>query len=179
VGEIRDVETALIAMQAAATGHLVLSTVHTNSAAATAHRLISMGVPPYLIAAASRLIISQRLVGLLCPHCKQEGDLTDAQACHLTPEERRLVAVACRPVGCPRCGGIGYSGRRAVFEVMPVLSHEMRQALVREASPDDLFGIAARDGMRSLRAKTVDLIAKGLTSVEEAASILSDVELRR
>lgn len=172
VGEIRDAETASIALKAAMTGHMVLSSLHTNDAPATLQRLISMGIPAYLVAAACRLVVAQRLLRLLCPQCKREGALIQAESALLAPEERQPLSKVWRARGCSACHGAGYMGRQAIFEVMPVASNAMRQAIIEQASPEQLRALAAKEGMVSLRQEALGLVAKGLTSPEEAFAVL-------
>ena len=174
VGEIRDVETAEIALKASVTGHLVLSTLHTNDAPSSVHRLLSMGLPAYLVAAACRLVISQRLVRLLCRECSEEGALTVDQSCQLSPEEKSRLKRVRRPRkgGCQSCHGIGYKGRKAIGEVMSVSSHEMRRAIADELDPDALRELALKEGMVSMREEALRAIEDGSTSPEEALAAL-------
>jgi len=172
VGEIRDAETAAIALKAAVTGHMVLSTLHTNDAPSTLQRLISMGMPAYLVAAACRLVIAQRLLRRLCQYCRKSSELSREEAAQLSEEERRWLSRVWRPQGCERCGGIGFSGRQAVLEMMPVSSNAVRQAIIEQASPETLRTLAAAEGMRSLRQEALELVAQGITSPEEAFTVL-------
>jgi type II secretory ATPase GspE/PulE/Tfp pilus assembly ATPase PilB-like protein/ActR/RegA family two-component response regulator len=172
VGEIRDAETAEIALKAAVTGHLVLSTLHTNDAASAVQRMLAMGIPSYLVAAATRLVIAQRLVRALCGKCKTPAALSPQEACLIAPEEARLLARIYRPVGCPECHGIGYFGRRVVLEMMPVLSPEMRSALAAGAAADVLKQMAAKEGMVPMRRKALKLVADGITSLDDALTAL-------
>ncbi|MDX6768345.1 MAG: ATPase, T2SS/T4P/T4SS family [Elusimicrobiota bacterium] len=172
VGEIRDLETASIALKASVTGHLVLSTLHTNDSVTSISRLVDMGVPPYLVAAAVRLIVAQRLVRVLCAHCKRESPILDAQKRFLAGEELIRFTSAYAPVGCMRCDGSGYKGRVGVMEVLPVRTAVMREAITRGASPDALQSIALADGLRPLRSGALDLVERGVTSLSEALKIL-------
>ena len=171
VGEIRDAETAAMALKAAVTGHMVLSTLHTNDAPSTLQRLISMGVPSYLVAAACRLVIAQRLLRRLCLYCRKPDHLRADESALLTDKERERLSRVWRAKGCDRCHGIGYSGRQAVLEMMSV-SHPLRQAIIEQASPEALRAIASGEGMRSLRQEALDLVAAGATSPEEALTVL-------
>lgn len=175
VGEIRDGETAQIAMRAAITGHLVLSTIHTNDALSTIDRLKDIGVEPYLISGAVNGIISQRLVRRICPDCRQEYDPN--------PEEWMDVGMNDSPVrrvyrgaGCSRCFGTGYRGRIAVFEIL-TLSHALRLAVNRNASREELEEIIRREGRFVSLAENVQrLVLEGTTTVEEARRITVSAE---
>ncbi len=172
VGEIRDLETASIALKASVTGHLVLSTLHTNDSVTSISRLVDMGVPPYLVAAAVRLVVAQRLVRVLCPHCKKMAPVPDAQKRFLAGEELIRFTAAYAPAGCIRCDGSGYKGRAGVMEVLPIRTAVMREAITRGASPDALQNIALADGLRPLRMGALDLVERGTTSLAEALKIL-------
>jgi type IV pilus assembly protein PilB len=171
VGEIRDKETAEIAVKASITGHLVLSTLHTNGAPATITRLTHMGLAPFLVAASVKLVVAQRLLKLLCAACKRPAPLGDEERRFLTEEESRALGQTCRPVGCPACSQTGYSGRRAVFEVMPVAGAKMRGLILRSADADALGALAAEEGMVSLRRAALEAAARQETSLEEALKI--------
>src|SRR5262249_8969044 len=136
VGEIRDQETAEIALKASMTGHLVLSTLHTNFASMAPSRLADMGIKPYLIVAALKIVIAQRLIRLLCADCKVKAELNKDELLQLPEEAREKVRDSYGPKGCRQCGGIGYKGRKAIIEVLPVKSHEMRQLIFDCANPD-------------------------------------------
>ncbi len=172
IGEIRDAETAEIALKAAVTGHMVLSTLHTNDAPSAVYRLLSMGLPAYLVAAACRMVISQRLVRLLCPKCRVAGTLTPEEECQLAPEERPALKTAWRARGCPDCHGIGYSGRKAIGEIMPTMSFRIHEAIVGESNPDQLRALALEEGMIPMRQEALAAAAEGLTSPEEAFKAL-------
>lgn len=171
VGEIRDYETADIAVRSALTGHLVLSSLHTNDAASTVTRLSEMGVEPFLIAASVVGVVAQRLVRQLCPACRKPYALP-AHA----PEVRALGLDTTRersfylPVGCDRCSGEGYRGRVGVFEVMG-LGEEMRAAVVRKAPTSDIRALARATGTRSLLEDAVDKAREGITSLSEAMRV--------
>ncbi|WP_312636654.1 GspE/PulE family protein [Oscillibacter sp.] len=175
VGEIRDGETAQIAMRAAITGHLVLSTIHTNDALSTIDRLKDIGVEPYLISGAVNGIISQRLVRRICPDCRQEYDPN--------PEEWMDIGMIDSPVrrvyrgaGCSRCFGTGYRGRIAAFEIL-TLSHALRLAVNRNASREELEEIIRREGRFVSLAENVQrLVLEGTTTVEEARRITVSAE---
>jgi type IV pilus assembly protein PilB len=176
VGEIRDGETAQIAMRAAITGHLVLSTIHTKDALSTIDRLLDIGVEPYLISGALNGIISQRLVRRICPDCRREyvptpEELLDAG---LPPDDR--THRFCRGKGCPSCFGTGYHGRTAVFEIL-VLSHALRLAVNRGARREELEEIIRRGGrFVTLAENARRLVLDGTTTIEEARRLTAAAE---
>jgi|CXWL01.1.fsa_nt_gi type II secretory ATPase GspE/PulE/Tfp pilus assembly ATPase PilB-like protein len=171
VGEMRDLETAEIGMRAAVTGHMVLSTLHTNSAAATVTRLINIGIKPYLIAAGLKLVIGQRLVRLLCPDCKKATPLVSRESALLTADERGLIGKVYRSVGCKKCHNTGFVGRRPVYEVLNLDSAELRK-LVLTGDEDGLFSQAVAEGMTPMRRGAINLVAAGLSSPEDAFKVL-------
>ncbi len=170
IGEIRDLETADMALKAAQTGHLVLSTLHTNDAPATLTRLRHMGVAPYNITASLALVTAQRLVRRLCPHCRRPVTLPPQVLLQagLRPEDLDGDWQACAAVGCALCHQ-GYLGRVGVFQVMPV-SEEMQALILRDASSVELARQAAREGVLSLREAGLRKVKLGLTSLEEILS---------
>ena len=170
VGEIRDAETAAIALKASVTGHTVLSTLHTNDAASTVCRLMSMGLPPYLVSAACRLIIGQRLLRKLCTQCRAPGVLTPEEAVHLRDEERLTLSRVWRPRGCSACHNVGYSGRTPIFEVMPAYSHEARKAIAADASPEDSKAVATKAGTLPMRRDAPTLAPPGVIETSESVS---------
>jgi len=172
VGEIRDLETAEISIKASITGHLVFSTLHTNSAPATIIRLTHMGVAPYLVAASVKLVIAQRLVRKLCKYCKAPGPLTEADKTFLTKEEIGRFTQIYHPVGCQHCHGGGYTGRKPVFEVMPIQSSAMRQLITSNYNVDMLNELATSEGMVPLRQAALAAVAQGVTSMQEALKIM-------
>jgi type II secretion system protein E len=169
VGEIRDQETAQIAVQASLTGHLVFSTLHTNDAPGAITRLIDMGVEPYLVASSLEAVLAQRLVRLLCPHCRQPDASPTAEAFRrelgLDPH-----AILHRAVGCRECRNTGYHGRRAIFEWMDS-NAELRELILRSAPADTLRDVARRAGMRTLAEDGRRLIEAGLTTIDEVLSV--------
>jgi type IV pilus assembly protein PilB len=169
VGEIRDKETAQIAVEAALTGHLVLSTLHTNDAPGAIARLIEMGVEPFLVSSAVSCVLAQRLARRLCD-CKQQVVLDGAAVRANGYEVEGATVTAYEPVGCARCGGTGYKGRVGLYEVMPV-TDEIRRLAVSRASADAIAEAAARAGMRPLRAEGLDKVLAGLTSFAELARV--------
>jgi type IV pilus assembly protein PilB len=170
VGVIRDRETAQIAVEAALTGHLVLSTLHTNDAPGAVARLIEMGVEPFLVASAVDCVVAQRLARRLCDHCKKavvlEGRVLRANGFAI--EEDELEAF--EPAGCSRCGGNGYKGRIGLYEVMPI-SEEIRRLAVARASAEAIAEEATAGGMRRLRDEGVEKVRAGLTSFAELARV--------
>jgi type IV pilus assembly protein PilB len=166
VGEIRDRETAEIAVQAALTGHLVLSTLHTRDAASALTRLMDMGIESFMIAAAIDCVVAQRLARTLCPHCKEPGDLPDS-----VREKHGLGdAEVFDPFGCVRCGWTGYHGRIGLYEIMPV-SDEVRALLLDRRTVDEIAEAAMGSGMRRMRDDGIDKVRKGLTSLPEVARV--------
>jgi type IV pilus assembly protein PilB len=163
VGEIRDGETAQLAIRAALTGHLVLSTLHTNDAPSAAIRLIDMGIQPFLVSSSLLTVIAQRLVRNLCSACKEEYELPEKVAETLEVPAGTKVF---RPVGCNECRGTGYRGRSAIFEIMGI-TDSIRQLIVSGASADVLRKEALNNGMKSLRKSGIRKILEGRTSVEE------------
>ncbi|MBN8488885.1 MAG: type II secretion system ATPase GspE [Burkholderiales bacterium] len=156
IGEIRDFETAQIAIQASLTGHLVLATVHTNDAPSTVARLIDMGVEPFLLSSSLLGVLAQRLVRRLCPHCKTQG------------ADGRWHAV-----GCPECSQTGYKGRRGVYELMVV--DETVQALIHNrAGEGEIIAAAKARGMKAMREDGERLVAEGITSMEEVVRVTRD-----
>jgi len=166
VGEIRDRETADIAVQAALTGHLVLSTLHTRDASAAMTRLIEMGLEPFMIAAALDCVVAQRLARTLCHQCKRPAKLSPA----LRSEHGLEGVEAFEPVGCVRCGGNGYSGRIGLYEVMSV-TEEVRDALLHRRGVDAIAAAAARQGMHTMREDGIEKVKRGITSLVEVARV--------
>lgn len=160
LGEIRDEETAGIAVQAALTGHLVLSTLHTNSAAGAVYRLLDMGIAPYLLAAALRGVVAQRLVRRLCPACRRQRTATAAERSFLG------VATVWEQQGCEQCQAAGYRGRVAVQEVLP-LTTSLQQLVLQRAPVEELERAARAEGLRSLAEDAVAKALDGLTTVQE------------
>jgi type IV pilus assembly protein PilB len=171
VGEIRDFETAEIAVKAALTGHLVLSTLHTNDAPSSISRLLNMGIEPFLLSASVILIMAQRLVRKICTQCKEEENIPVSALMNIgfTEEEAKVVK-CCKGKGCHVCNGSGYKGRIALYEVMPVGS-EIRELVLEGASADEIKKTAIRLGMKTLRMSGITKIKEGVTSVEEVLRI--------
>jgi type IV pilus assembly protein PilB len=169
VGEIRDGETARIAVESALTGHLVLSTLHTNDAPSAITRLTEMGIEPFLTASALDCIVAQRLARKLCSHCKRRTVLTQASLA-AAGFEADLDIEAYEPVGCGRCNQSGYKGRIGVYEVMTI-SDEIRALTIERTSADVIREIAVKQGMKPLRIDGMDKVRQGLTSIAEVARI--------
>ena len=171
VGEIRDFETAEIAVKAALTGHLVLSTLHTNDAPSTVSRLLNMGVEPFLVSASVVLILAQRLCRKVCEQCKEEIKIPDSSLLNIGLSQNDLNTFACyKGKGCPTCGGTGYKGRIALYEVMPV-KEELKEMIVRGATSSDLKKAAIRLGMKTLRMSGLTKLKDGVTTVEEVLRV--------
>ena len=171
IGEIRDLETASIAINASLTGHLVFSTLHTNDAPSAIARLVDIGVQPFLAASSVRAIMAQRLVRRLCNNCKEAGELTDTELRALRIEPGQLLgAQVMKPVGCEQCCQIGYKGRIGIFEIF-IIDDEVRHMINKRSSTLMLRQRARELGMRTLREDGVRKILAGLTSAEEVISI--------
>jgi len=171
IGEIRDLETASIAINASLTGHLVFSTLHTNDAPSAIARLVDIGVQPFLAASSVRAVMAQRLVRRLCNNCKQAGELTDTELRALRIEPGQLLgAQVMKPVGCEQCCQIGYKGRIGIFEIF-IIDDEVRHMINKRSSTLMLRQRARELGMRTLREDGVRKILAGLTSAEEVISI--------
>ncbi|MDH5207463.1 MAG: GspE/PulE family protein [Burkholderiaceae bacterium] len=168
VGEIRDKETADMAVQAALTGHLVFSTLHTNDAAASVARLLELGVPNYLVNATLIGILAQRLVRTLCPHCKAVGEPVDPALWKelVSPWRSNVPDKVYKPVGCLECRRTGYMGRSGLIEQL-VMTDAMRSLIAQGSDLTQMRAQAARDGLRSLRVSGAEKIAKGVTTVDE------------
>ncbi len=169
VGEIRDQETAHIAVESALTGHLVLSTLHTNDAASAITRLTEMGIEPFLTASALDVVVAQRLARTLCKQCKQRAVLT-VDSLRGAGFDASFDIEAYEPAGCARCGGSGYKGRIGLYEVM-ALNEEIRSLTIERASADVVRAAAVRDGMRLLRADGLEKVRLGLTSIAEVSRV--------
>jgi type IV pilus assembly protein PilB len=170
IGEIRDRETAQIAVESALTGHLVLSTLHTNDAPSAITRLTEMGVEPFLVASALDCIVAQRLARMLCPHCKRRT-IIPAAVLHESGYKAVIDLEAYEPVGCRRCGGSGYRGRVGMYEVMSVTPEIQRMALERRPA-EEIRDVAVRQGMRRLRDDGLEKVRQGRTSITEIARVI-------
>ncbi|MBU6485206.1 MAG: type IV-A pilus assembly ATPase PilB [Betaproteobacteria bacterium] len=175
VGEIRDLETADIAIKAAQTGHLVLSTLHTNDAPSTLVRMMNMGVAPFNVASSVHLIVAQRLARKLCLQCRQPEDIPPEALLRAGFGEPDLDGSwqPFGPVGCDHCKGTGYKGRTGVYEVMPI-SDDMRQLIMREGNSLEIAELAGREGMRNLRQSGLLKVKAGITSLEEIEAVTNE-----
>ena len=175
VGEIRDLETADIAIKAAQTGHLVLSTLHTNDAPTTLTRMMNMGVAPFNIASSVHLITAQRLARKLCPHCKRPEDIPPEALLRAGFDEKDLDGSwqPFGPVGCEHCKDTGYKGRTGIYEVMPI-SDEMRQLIMRNGNSLEIAELARSEGMRNLRQSGLLKVRAGMTSLEEIEAVTNE-----
>jgi general secretion pathway protein E len=176
VGEVRDGETAVQAVQAALTGHLVLTTLHTNDSVGAIARLLDLGVPPFLASAVLVGAMSQRLVRNVCPSCANDVVLTADEVASLRvthPEEHAGKLLARRGAGCAKCRYTGYYGRAGVFEVLGI-NARMRKLISEGASPEVLSRTARQDGLRTLREHAIAKVAAGVTSLEEALRVTAD-----
>jgi type IV pilus assembly protein PilB len=169
VGEIRDQETAQVAIEGALTGHMVLSTLHTNDAPTAITRLIEMGIEPFLVASALDCVVAQRLARILCPHCKQRT-IISAQVVRDHGYAAQFDIEAYEPVGCVRCDRMGYRGRIGLFEVM-TMSDALRKLTLERAPVDQMTAVAMREGMRRLRDDGLDKVKAGVTSMAEIARV--------
>ena len=172
IGEIRDKETADIAIQAALTGHLVLSSLHTNDAPSAITRLIDIGMQSFLLNATIQGVIAQRLLRTLCVHCK-ELTPSDKQSWieFSHPNKLKMPVNICKPVGCDECRHTGYMGRTAIYEILRMNS-TLRENISAQTNLDTLREIAIKTGMRSLKIGAAQKVADGLTTLEEAFSVL-------
>jgi type IV pilus assembly protein PilB len=172
VGEIRDLETGSIAVKAALTGHLVLSTLHTNDAPSTINRMIDMGVEPFLVASSTNLIQAQRLIRRLCENCKRKETIHPEVMRELgMPDETPFEIF--QPVGCPKCSDTGYKGRTGLYEVMPI-SGEIREMILNRCSSTEIRDQAIQEGMFTLRADGIWKLKQGWTSIEEVLRETTD-----
>lgn len=169
VGEIRDAETAEIATRAAITGHLVLSTLHTNDSASSITRIIDMGIEPFLISSSVVGVIAQRLVRRLCPKCKEEYELSENEKAALNVTDKGSVRIYV-PKGCSSCNNTGYKGRIAVYEIMTI-SKVLKDLIAKNANVSEIKEEAIKNGMKTLRDNCARLVLEGITSMEEMLRI--------
>ncbi|HSR36920.1 MAG TPA: GspE/PulE family protein, partial [Desulfurivibrionaceae bacterium] len=172
IGEIRDAETAEIAIQAALTGHLVLSTLHTNDAAGAITRLIDMDIPPFLIASSVGLVLAQRLVRMLCPLCREPFNPPESlqQEMGLAFDPGRTLY---RAKGCPKCDNSGFKGRVAIYEALPV-STAIEELIMNKTTSHEIFRQAQAEGMQSLRQAGLAKVLAGVTSLDEVLRVTLD-----
>jgi len=171
VGEIRDAETAEIAIQSALTGHLVFSTLHTNDAAGSITRLLEMGVEDYLLASSLVVVMAQRLVRILCPLCKEETEI-EAEFYHemgLNKEGAKKIEVF-RSVGCEECRGTGFRGRTGIYELMPI-SDNIKELILSRQSSSRIKKVALEEDMRTLREDGWSKVKQGITTVPEVLRV--------
>ena len=172
VGEMRDLETAQIAVKAALTGHLVLSTLHTNDAPSTLDRLVNMGVEPFLMTSSINLIAAQRLLRKICPNCKVPAEVTPDVLVNIGFDEAEVVPGIQTFVGkgCPACNHTGYRGRLAIYELM-VMHPSVKELVIKGASTDELKREAVKAGMSTLRMSAIQKVREGVTSIEETVRV--------
>jgi type IV pilus assembly protein PilB len=170
VGEVRDRETAEIAIQAALTGHLMLSTLHTRDAVSALTRLTDMGIEPFMVAGAIDCVVAQRLMRTLCTYCKAPAELPVSLRQHPILQYGHLF----EPRGCVRCGDTGYSGRTGIYEVMRV-DDELRGLLLRGASAEQMAAAARQGGMRTMYEDGLNKVAQGLTSLVELTRVTTSI----
>jgi type IV pilus assembly protein PilB len=167
VGEIRDTETAEIGIRAALTGHLMFSTLHTNDAPSTVGRLVDMGIPPFLVASATKLIMAQRMIRKICQKCKEPIKVEPEQLIRLgVPEDSAGDFVVYEGRGCNECGDTGMSGRTGIFEVMPI-SPPIERMILDRVPTNELRDQACKDGMLTLRQAALMKLKNGLTNIKE------------
>jgi type IV pilus assembly protein PilB len=171
VGEIRDRETAMTAIESSLTGHLILSTLHTNDAPTAVTRLVEMGIEPFLVASSITCVVAQRLARALCDGCKEPATIT-AETLRENGFEATADIQGYGPVGCVRCGSTGYRGRIGMFEVMR-MTQPIRELVLSRASAEHVAQVAAAEGMRPLHLDGLDKVAAGKTSLPEVLRVSS------
>jgi general secretion pathway protein E len=175
VGEIRDLETAEIAIQASLTGHLVLSTLHTNDAPTAITRLVDMGIEPFLVSSSLTGVVAQRLIRLLCPRCKEPYVPTDEELEELQVDRYQLQnGHFYRRAGCQKCADTGYMGRSGIYEVLMV-DDEIQNLILKGADANVIRKAAIAKGMTTLRQDGAEKVVAGLTTVQEVARVSQDV----
>lgn len=171
VGEIRDFETAEIAVKAALTGQLVLSTLHTNDAPSSITRLVNMGIEAFLVSSSVNLIQAQRLVRKVCPDCKEKGETSPKALIDIGVSPEEAPTVTCyKGRGCSTCNNTGYKGRIAIYEIMPI-DEEIRTHIINGSSDIELKRVAISKGMKSLRQSALSKVKEGITTIDEVASV--------
>jgi type IV pilus assembly protein PilB len=171
VGEIRDQETAKIAIESALTGHLVLSTLHTNDSASAITRLIEMGVEPFLVSSAVDCVLAQRLARRLCPDCRREWRPKKEVLIDAGYDADNLPELVYRSDGCRKCGNTGYRGRVGVHEVL-MITEEVSRLCVEEATAEEIKQVAIDQGMLTLRQDGLEKVRAGQTSIEEIVRVI-------
>jgi type IV pilus assembly protein PilB len=175
VGEIRDLETAGIAVKAALTGHLVLSTLHTNDAPSTIGRLLNMGIEPFLVASSVVLIVAQRLARKLCPQCKEGTEVPPGVLKDVGFRDDEIGTFNLyKPVGCPECNGMGYKGRVALYEVMKI-TDTIRDLILNNRPVSEITKTAIEEGMDTLRRAGLNKVKEGLVPIEEVLRVTASV----
>jgi len=176
VGEIRDQETAKIAIEAALTGHLVLSTLHTNDSPSALPRLIEMGVEPFLVSSAINCVMAQRLIRKLCPNCKvpyeHDPEILEKMGFPMNDNGKEMILYKPSDAGCSRCNNTGYKGRVGLYEVMP-MSDEIQRLTVREASATTIMEQAKKEGLLSMKHDGFYKVKAGITSIEEVMRVVA------
>jgi general secretion pathway protein E len=172
VGEIRDLETARIAIQAALTGHLVFSTVHTNDSASTVTRLVDIGVEPYLVSSSVIAVIAQRLVRVICKECSSAYEPTDEELAEigLTRKDLQEEGTINIGMGCERCLSTGYMGRSAIYELLQ-MDDKVREQVMKHASATEIKDGAVKRGLRTLRMDGARKVVEGLSTIEEVLRV--------
>jgi type IV pilus assembly protein PilB len=171
VGEIRDLETAEIGVKAALTGHLVLSTLHTNDAPSTIGRLLDMGVEPFLVSSSLIVTVAQRLIRCICPDCKEPVEIPPDALLELGVPDAEINDFTCfKGKGCGKCSNIGYRGRLSLYEVMPT-TEEMQELILRRAAANEIKRAAIQAGMKTLRMSGIAKIKQGVTTIEEVLRV--------
>ncbi len=166
VGEIRDTETAEIAIRSALTGHLVLSTLHTNNAASAVTRLVDMGVEPFLVSTSVQMVMAQRLIRKICTHCKQNYSPGPVLIDQLFSGEKQQQITYKKGSGCDYCNYTGFRGRTALIELLPI-THRIKQLVIKNAGADEIHKTALDEGMLSLRAHGIQKLCEGVSTIEE------------
>ena len=173
VGEIRDGETAGIAIQSALTGHLVFSTLHTNDAASAVTRLADLGVEPYLISSSVTAVIAQRLVRVLCPHCKEPVRPDEAALGQFDHHPALSGQTIFAPKGCAHCFDTGYSGRQAIFEILD-LDDSLKSMILNTSEANKIRALAVSKGMTTLRQEGMAKVGQGITSIKEVLRVTQE-----
>jgi type IV pilus assembly protein PilB len=173
IGEIRDAETADIAIKMALTGHLVFSTLHTNDAASTISRFVDIGIPPLLLGSSLNLVIAQRLVRRICKGCRKEY-VPEAELVETLGLKMRDGAKFYRGEGCVACNGTGYLGRFGLFEMLNV-SREIRKLILRNASTMDIQELALKEGMQTIRQAGIEKVLTGETTIEQVIAVSTEI----
>ncbi|HYV32668.1 MAG TPA: ATPase, T2SS/T4P/T4SS family, partial [Candidatus Binatia bacterium] len=178
-GEIRDLETAEIAIRAALTGHLVFSTLHTNDAPSAFTRLIDMGIEPFLVASSVEAVMAQRLVRTICPHCKTEQSVERDYLIKIGfPEDEITSAKFWRGIGCDACRQLGYQGRLGIYELL-LLNEAVRPLILNRSAASTIAQRAMEEGMRTLRFDGWNKVRAGLTTIEEVLRVTQTEEHMR